>query len=76
MSEGYATVLHGKAYIFLKRGRSKETCRFTLAHELGHLLLGHIGDWNSIRGRDLPKDQQENEADRFAKQLLQSGWAD
>lgn len=34
--------------------------RFTLAHELGHIYLGHEDD----------ADEQEREADRFAAQLL------
>lgn len=48
---------------------------FTLAHELGHIMLGHLADApalvdleDPVRARD--GDEQEREADRFALTLL------
>lgn len=37
--------------------------RWTLAHEIGHCLLGHLSD-------NVPSDLQEKEADKFAAELL------
>jgi Zn-dependent peptidase ImmA (M78 family) len=48
---------------------------FTLAHELGHIMLGHLADApalvdleDPVKARD--GDEQEREADRFALTLL------
>ncbi len=48
---------------------------FTLAHELGHIMLGHLEGTSAIvdleEGEyDLPGDPQEDEADAFAISLL------
>lgn len=56
---------------------------FVLAHELGHVLLGHIGSDSVLLDEELaevqgnlegspevPKDQQELEADTFALKLI------
>lgn len=49
--------------------------RFTLAHELGHILLGHkmrfdeaVGQWMARRGG--PRSAEEVAADTFASELL------
>jgi IrrE N-terminal-like domain len=62
-------------------GRSKERIRFTLAHELGHVIIpwhtGSIVDTIDIdRGRiDLHYSTLEAEANRFASELLMpTGW--
>ena len=58
-------------YIVYRDTESKERCRFTIAHELGHIFLGHklIGDKIS-RKFDLSKPEIEQEADIFASRLL------
>ena len=48
---------------------------FTLAHELGHIMLGHLGDAPALIDLEDPAlstdvDEQETEADRFALELL------
>ncbi len=53
---------------------------FTLAHELGHIMLGHLGDAPALVDLKDPAlardgDEQEDEADRFALTLL-TGSAD
>ncbi|MBR5782902.1 MAG: ImmA/IrrE family metallo-endopeptidase [Clostridia bacterium] len=70
LSNGYVTLLHGKAYILIKSGLSVTDGRVTLAHELAHLLLGHVGDWKNIKGRTLPANRQEREADHLAALIL------
>ena len=53
---------------------------FTLAHELGHIMLGHL-DGGSLIDFDLPlrapisDDDEENQSDQFALELL-TGQAD
>lgn len=60
--------------IFLKHGEYPLRSRFTLAHEIGHLVLGHrnggvITDF--YRGRaDGYVDPQERDANEFAAELL------
>ena len=73
-AEGYAAVIDGNAFIFLKRQHLKARVKDALAHELAHILLGHLGDWREIGGRALPKEQQEDEACRFVQLLQKSGW--
>lgn len=49
---------------------NKERCRFTIAHELGHILLGHMLIDNT-RYRTFGKyDKEEQAADMFAIRLL------
>ncbi|WP_202966776.1 hypothetical protein [Sphingopyxis sp. C-1] len=48
---------------------------FTLAHEVGHIMLGHLADAPALIDLEDPalsrgKDDQENDADRFALTLL------
>ena len=73
LPNGYAVVAGGVAYILLKSGQSKEECSATLAHELAHILLGHVGNWGAVRARELPAAQQENEACRLAMEILKAG---
>src|SRR5262245_32092780 len=43
-AEGLSRKLSGQDFIFIDPNiRSNERRRFTLAHELGHHLLGHVG---------------------------------
>lgn len=70
--ESGATFFENNAiYIVYRDTESKERCRFTIAHELGHIFLGHllIGDKLS-RKFDLTKPEAEQEADIFASRLL------
>jgi len=48
---------------------------FSLAHELGHVMLGHLDDAPALVDLEDPalarnRDEQENEADRYALTLL------
>jgi Zn-dependent peptidase ImmA (M78 family) len=48
--------------------------RFTMAHELGHLMLHPLGlDYRAIHSAG-SKDRKEVEADQFAAELLMPGW--
>lgn len=58
-------------YIVYRDTEPKERCRFTIAHELGHIFLGHklIGN-NVLQKFDVSKPEIEQEADVFASRLL------
>lgn len=48
-----------------------QRCRFTIAHEIGHIVLGHkLKDGHYTRTFDLTKPAVEQEADIFASRLL------
>lgn len=72
------TVLHQeKRYIFYSSDATPERCRFILAHELGHYLLGHVmqrvGDCRITgcsRDPSPVDDPQERAAHLFAARLL------
>jgi Zn-dependent peptidase ImmA (M78 family) len=48
--------------------------RFTLAHEIGHYVLGHDPTWSVFDSRSIenPKRVNEKQADIFASELLMS----
>lgn len=82
--KGYAPLLRasgfayadpqGNMVIFYDDQAGEQQLRFTLAHELGHILLGHLGQKGQSPPRGqliLPSDPKlEKEADRFALRLL------
>ena len=51
-------------------GRSPERIRFTLAHELGHILLRHMDEFSAMTMTADASDALEREADLFAANLL------
>jgi Zn-dependent peptidase ImmA (M78 family) len=58
----------GIAFILYKKAMSDERKRFTVAHELGHIILEHItfgGDSSQLSSKS-----QEQEANQFAGSLL------
>ncbi len=57
--DGCQAVIGGNMYILYNEGVSDERKRFTIAHELGHIIMKHSG---------LPDD--EHEANVFASRLL------
>lgn len=71
-NESGTTVFIGnKIYIIYRDSESIQRCRFTIAHELGHILLGHkLTDNRYFRKFDISKPEIEIEADVFASRLL------
>lgn len=61
----------GQWYIVYRDSESDQRCRFTIAHELGHIFLGHalVND-KLYRTFDSDKPSIEQEADAFAARLL------
>ena len=59
--------IHGRKVIFLNDQMPNDRIKFSLAHELGHIIM-YIDDYSRLisdKDRDI-----ESEADRFASQLL------
>lgn len=57
-----------RLYIIYADEQSPQRCRFTIAHELGHIFLGHLfkADGNGF----LTADDAEHSANVFARDLL------
>jgi len=63
------------AILLARNNRFPAMTAYTLAHELGHILLGHIDDTHALVDLEDPveardEDPQEKEADNFALLLL------
>lgn len=71
-SESGTTIfIKDKIYIIYRDSELVQRCRFTIAHELGHILLGHkLIDGRHFRKFDISKPEIEIEADMFASRLL------
>ena len=72
--DGYSTKLNGRFIIYYNDLKPKTRTRFTIAHELGHCLLGHVMD-NAYTCRinteaDTYTDPKEIQANVFARDLL------
>lgn len=63
-TDGFCVKLAGEYNVFWDDCRSLDRQRSTIAHELGHILLGHLDDSESI------SDCREFMADSFAFHLL------
>jgi len=71
VGDGLSCVLAGEPYIFIRPGQSRQRCRFTVAHELGHVLLGHVGKYRLVNREPSPHDDPvEQAANIFAARLL------
>ena len=71
-NESGTTIFVGDKIIIIYRdSESIQRCRFTIAHELGHILLGHkLTENRYFRKFDTTKPEIETEADMFASRLL------
>lgn len=70
-NDGFSTIIGGEARIFVSSRCSKERQRFTSAHELGHILLGHVGKYQLVNREPSPEDNPiEHEANVFASRIL------
>lgn len=72
-SDGFAICRKGKYYIFYNDLCNVGRQRFTIAHELGHIVLGHLqeGQYTMInREPALRDDPEELQANQFAARIL------
>lgn len=69
--EGRSMALNGRPVILLSAEPSPERRRFTLAHELGHIVLGHMDRVGVLNREPSPEDDPlEQAANVFASRLL------
>lgn len=63
-NDGFSTIIDGQPWIFVSENCSQERQRFTVAHELGHILLGHVGNYQLVNREpshvDNPIEQSAN----------------
>lgn len=72
-SDGFTVRSGGRCYVFYNAEQQPGRVRFTIAHELGHILLGHLGDGDhTVYNREpSPEDApEEHTANVFASRLL------
>lgn len=69
--DGYSSVILGVPYIYYNSNCTVGRQRFTVAHELGHITLGHVGKYVLVNREPTPNDNPiEQEANVFASRLL------
>lgn len=72
-TDGFCTVTDHFTYIFYNNSLPVGRQRFTIAHEIGHLALGHVGRGNvtTVNREPSPNDNPtEQQANQFAARLL------
>lgn len=76
-TDGFCLHLSGRYYIFFDDHTPRGRQRFTIAHEIGHIMLGHVGAGEcTIINRDpKPTDAPEEvQANQFATRILAPAW--
>lgn len=69
--DGFTTRVQDVLCIFVARDCTVERQRFTAAHELGHILLGHVGKYELVNREPSARDNPiEQAANVFASRLL------
>lgn len=70
-NDGKCFLLDSRPVILVSDRVPPERQRFTVAHELGHILLGHVGKYRLVNREPDPKDNPiERAANVFASRLL------
>lgn len=70
-NDGECIIAGGVPYIMVNKNSSAQRNRFTIAHELGHVLLGHVGEYQLVnREPSLADNPIEQAANVFASRLL------
>lgn len=73
VTDGFCTVTKNHTYIFFDSSLPSGRQRFTVAHEIGHLLLGHVGPgMATVENREPTGSEraEERQANQFAARLL------
>ena len=69
--DGYSGIFESVPHIFVNRACYRPRQRFTAAHELGHILLGHVGTYRLVNREPSATDNPiEQAANVFASRLL------
>lgn len=53
-SDGMSCYINGMPHIYVSFEVSPERRRFTIAHELGHIILGHVGKYELVNREPSP----------------------
>ncbi|MGN1194748.1 MAG: ImmA/IrrE family metallo-endopeptidase [Acutalibacteraceae bacterium] len=70
-NDGMCVILKDIPVIFVKSNCTRQRKRFTIAHELGHILLGHVGKYELVNREPSYQDNPiEESANVFASRLL------
>lgn len=70
-NSGKSLIVSGQPVIIVNKTDSPERQRFTAAHELGHIMLGHVGKYKLVNREPSPNDNPiEQAANVFASRLL------
>ena len=70
-NDGKSLIIGGQPIILVSSLVSAERQRFTAAHELGHIILGHVGRYELCNREPKPEDNPiEHAANVFAARLL------
>ena len=70
-ADGMIYFLHGEPVLLYDDTATDGRARFTVAHEIGHLVLGHVGDALPLHRSNISStDPRERAANQFAARLL------
>ena len=70
-NSGHSMIVNGRARILVKQDEPIARQRFTIAHELGHIILGHVGEYKLVNREPSTADNPiEQAANVFASRLL------
>lgn len=72
-TDGFCTMTERRIYIFFDGSLPPGRQRFTVAHEIGHLVLGHVGPgMATVENREPTGSEraEERQANQFAARLL------
>ena len=69
-TSGEISVIDDEIYISFREDESKNRQRYTIMHELGHYLLGHLGSIPLSRAESDCRPEEEQAADKFAIDML------
>lgn len=70
--DGYSRLVDNKPVIYYNDNKPTHRIRFTIAHEIGHILLGHLSQGETLhRNTEQDTDNiKEQQANVFARDLL------
>lgn len=70
-NSGKSLIINGQPVIIVNKTELPERQRFTAAHELGHIMLGHVGKYKLVNREPSASDNPiEQAANVFASRLL------
>lgn len=72
-TDGFCIVQGGQYYIFYNETMPHQRQRFTIAHEIGHIILGHVSNGQCTRINREPDpndDPAETQANQIAARIL------